>query len=235
MDPAIEARDVVKAHGGLRPLRLRDLQVARGDIVALQGPDAVQAAVIIDLLTGTTLPDSGEVRIAGRSTRDLPDQEAWLAFLDQFGIVNDRVVLLDGFSVAQNLAVPLTLSIDPMAADIRERVARLSAEVGLAEALHDQRVSDASKLTRALVRLARALALDPEILLIEHPSSDLDPAEVRSFASVAGHIAARRNLTVFAVASDSAFADYVGARPLSWRGATGQVRSAGTLRRWLGR
>ena len=231
----IALRGIVKAHGGLRPLRLRELDVAPGEVVTVSGLDTVQAAVLVDLLTGTVLPDAGEVEIGGWSTKDIPDQEAWLAFLDQFGLVNDRVVFLEELTVAQNLAVPLTLAIDPMAADVLGRVTALSEEIGLPGGHLDERMAGVSQVTRALVRLGRALALDPSVLLMEHPTLALDRAEVPGFAAAVRTAAARRGLSVLALTADPVFIDDAATRALSWRAATGAVSSARGPGRLFGR
>ena len=130
----IEVQSVIKNYGGLRPIRIRQLRVEAGEVVAIGGPDQQAAAVFTDLLTGTTLPDSGEVRIDGRSTALLAGADDWIAFLDRFGLVNERVVLLDQLTLAQNLAIPHTLDIDPMSPETRQTVARMAAEVGIASA-----------------------------------------------------------------------------------------------------
>ena len=122
--PLIEIDSVVKGYGGLRPLRLRGLRVDAGEAVAIHGPDRAAAAVITDLLTGTTLPDEGEVRISGLPTASIAGPDEWMAFLDRFGLVNDRVVLLDQLTLAQNLAVPHTLDLDPIPPEVVPVVAR---------------------------------------------------------------------------------------------------------------
>jgi hypothetical protein len=128
--PLIDIRSVVKHYGGLRPFRLRELSVESGDLVVIGGPDEQAAAIFTDLLTGTTLPDEGEILVAGRSTASLRTPDDWLAFLDRFGLVSARAVLLDQLTVAQNLAIAQTLDVDPMSAEASETASRLAAEVG---------------------------------------------------------------------------------------------------------
>jgi ABC-type branched-subunit amino acid transport system ATPase component len=66
--PAIVLRDVEKQYGGLRPLRVRDLHIATGDLVMLMGFDRPAAEVFVNLVTGAALPEQGEVTSLGRST-----------------------------------------------------------------------------------------------------------------------------------------------------------------------
>ena len=231
--PAIEIRDLVKEYRGLRPLRVRHLAVERGELVAVSGPDAVQASVLVDLITGATLPESGEIAIDGVSTASLTTQEAWLAFLDQFGIVNSRVVLLDSLSVAQNLAVPLTLSVDPLPAEIRTRVGAIALAVGLAPDLLDAPVGSIAADDRLRVKLGRAIALAPRTLLVEHPTLDLEPGQVRSAVRKLAALA-RPDVAILVVTAD-AEVTRVATRALSWQPGTGILRETPGWRRWLGR
>src|SRR5206468_8505523 len=121
----------------------------------------------VNLVTGATLPDAGTVSLFGRPTTAISDSADWLAVVDRFGIVSPRAVLLDALTVIQNLAMPFTLEIDPPADDIRDRAVALAAEVGLAEAAWSRPVGDLDAAARARIQLARALALDPAVLLLE--------------------------------------------------------------------
>jgi putative ABC transport system ATP-binding protein len=230
----IEVRDVTKDCGGLRPFRLRALTVEPGDLVAIEGPDRQAAAVLTDLLTGTVLPDEGVVVIGGRPTSELSSQDDWLAFLDRFGLVNGRVVLLDELSVAANLAVPLTLDLDPMPAHVRSAVAALASEVGLEAAMLDAPLQRVTSLSRFLIRLGRAVALNPAILIVEHPTADLlERREVAAAAETLRRVCTSRRVTAVMTTSDQRIPRHLMARTMSWRAATGELRQAGAWRRWL--
>ena len=101
----------------------------------------------------------------------MADSDAWLAMLDGVGIITDRAVLIGQFSVEQNMAMPFTLEIDPVAADVRPRVAALADAVGLVPADLTTRIAEAGGDVQARVRVARALALEPRVLLAEHPTA----------------------------------------------------------------
>ena len=81
------------------------------------------------------------MRVFGFDTAAITDGDEWLRTLDRFGILSDRAVLLDELTVAQNLAMTLTLAIDPIPADVRGRVEALAADVGLAADLLDRKVA----------------------------------------------------------------------------------------------
>jgi putative ABC transport system ATP-binding protein len=236
LDAVLQARGVVKAYGGLRPFRLRQLEVGRGEVVTLAGLDAAQAAVLVDLLTGTTLPDEGEVIVGGENTRAIGSQEVWLAFLERFGLAGERVVLLPELTVVQNLAIPLTLSVDPIPPSIRPRVEALAAAAGLRSSTLDTRVGQASAAERARIRLGRAMAHDPAILLLEHPTGGLEREAGEAYGADLRALATSRGTTVLAATADPAFVRAAATRALAWQAASGELnRSGGAIRRLLGR
>jgi len=104
--PVLELSAVVKDYRGLRPLRIDHLAIDPGEQLAVLGIDRPSAEILINLITGTTLPDRGDIRVFGRSTAAIQDSTEWMAFVDRFGLVTERAVLLDAMSVVQNLADP---------------------------------------------------------------------------------------------------------------------------------
>jgi len=230
--PAIAIRGLVKDYRGLRPLRVRELTVAPGELVTVSGLDATEASVLVDLITGATLPDSGEVAVGGVSTASLSSQDDWLGFLDRFGIVNPRVVLLDHLSVAQNLAVPLTLSVDPLAPDVRARVESMASEVDLRPGLLDAPVASVDAVDRLRVRLGRALALEPRVILVEHPTLNLDFSQAGAVADALAGVV-RPDMALLVLTGDPAVSN-LAARALTWEARTGGLQAVRGWRRRLG-
>ncbi|MDE3153590.1 MAG: ATP-binding cassette domain-containing protein [Acidobacteriota bacterium] len=233
--PILELRGIRKAYGGLRPLRLDALTLARGASVALLDVEQPAGEVLMNLITGVTLPDEGEVRLFGRTTAEIADGDEWLTLIDRLGMVSERVVLLEQLSVLQNLAVPFTLALDDIPADALPGITRLREEVGLAEDRAGDLVGAASPETRARLRLARALALDPQLVLMEHPSAGLTPEAAGRLAADIRAIAARRELAVLMITADKPFARAAAATPLSHQPATGALKAAGGWSRWFDR
>jgi ABC-type ATPase involved in cell division len=231
--PLIVIRDVVKAHGGLRPFRLKSLTLGAGESVRIDGPDRAAAAILTDLVTGTALPDAGVVIIDGRATSELAGQDEWLALLDRFGIVNDRVVLLEGLTVAQNLAIPVTLDLDPMPASVRRTVESLARDVGLDAAQLDTPLHATPRVVRSLVRVGRAVALAPAIVLMEHPTADLaEPPDVAAIAAAIRRVR-ERGTSIVVVSSDRRLPRDVTERTLIWQATTGETTNAHGWRRWF--
>jgi len=229
----LEIADVSKRYGALRPLRLAQLAVAAGESVAIVGLEHGAAEILVNLITGATLPDSGEVRLFGRATAAIADSTDWLATVDRFGIVSDRAVLLDQLSVVQNLAMPFTLDVEPPPDAVRQRAEALAREVGLAAAIGQAAVASIDALARTRVRLGRAIALDPQILVLEHATAALGREAAQAFGRDVRAIAARRGAAVIAATADERFAGAVAARVLVHDPATGELRER--RRGWFSR
>lgn len=222
----VEMRGVVKSYNALRPLRVAELSIAAAGRVALSGIDAPGAEVMLNLVTGASLPDEGEVRVFGRSTAAVSDGDEWLASLDRFGIVSERAVLLEGATLTQNLALPFALEIDPVPAETIARVESLADECGIGRDFLAQRAGDVPVAVRTRVHLARAIALDPRLLLMEHPTAALDDSDRRAFGVIVARLCEARTLTMLAVTQDQAFASAAAQQTLSLQPATGRLTAA---------
>jgi ABC-type lipoprotein export system ATPase subunit len=234
--PAVlEIRSLVKDYRGLRPLRIAKLAIGSAERVAVSGLDAASAEVLVNLVTGASLPDEGEVLIEGASTAAISDGDAWLASLDRFGIVSDRAVLLEGSTLLQNLALPFTIDIDAIAPAIKHRIESLAAEVGLPPERLQARVGELGPADRLRGQVARALALDPRIVVLEHPTVMLSRDAVAVVARDAADALDRRRTAALAITEDPDFAAVFGVRWLKLNGGTGELMTAKSRWRLFGR
>jgi ABC-type polar amino acid transport system ATPase subunit len=234
---ALTLAGVSKTYGGLRPLRVQDLHVAPSDTVAILGFDRPCAEVFVNLVTGATLPETGEIAVFGRLTSAIADSDDWLATVDRFGIVSERAVLLDQLTTLQNLAMPFTLDIEPLPDDVRQKAIAIANEIRLPETLWSRPVAELDAAARMRLRLGRAVALDPAILLLEHVSAAMPPEAAVTLGADARATAGRRGIALVAATLDEPFARAVAARVLSWDAASGKTvdwRPGGLFRRWLG-
>jgi ABC-type transporter Mla maintaining outer membrane lipid asymmetry ATPase subunit MlaF len=222
-DAVLQIRDVQKQYGALRPLRVRSLDVMRGATVALVGLDAAAAEIFVNLVTGSMLPDTGQVRVFGVDTSAIDDAEDWLRRLDRFGILSDRAVLLDALTAAQNLAMTFSLAVDAIPPEVRTAVEALARDVGLASDVLERKVADLSTLDRARVRLGRAVALAPDLLVMEHPTANLGGTDVQPFARDLRRLADGRGLTAVAVTADARFASAITSDVRRLQPATGDL------------
>jgi ABC-type lipoprotein export system ATPase subunit len=228
--PLIELRDIFKDYKGLRPLRITALDVRPGARVAIAGLDRISAEVFLNLLSGAILPDRGEVRIFGQSTTMIRDDVEWMASLDRFGIVTERAMLLDGFSIAQNLVLPMSLDIDPISDEMAARMRQIAGEVQLPDTLLDRPAVRAAPPIRMRLHLGRALALDPRVLLMEHPTATLPREDVAAFGEAVRTLVQARGIAMLALTEDDEFAEIVATERYKLQPGTGAL--APVKRRW---
>lgn len=233
MTPILELVGVSKAYGALRPLRIDRLTVHSGEAVAILGLDGPAAEVLVNLVMGAVLPDEGQVTAFGRETASISDAAEWVALADRFGIVSDRLVLLDALTVIQNLSMPFTLNIEPPPADVRERARALARLVGLPDSSWDAPVASLGDAARVRVHLARALAPKPELLLLEHAAAGLEHSASRAeLARLVSAVASRGGTAILALTADPAFASGMAARVLRHDAGTGRLAGAAGWRVW---
>jgi len=209
------------------------LSIAPGERVAIGGVDAGAAEILVNLVTGATLPDEGSVTTFGKYTADISNGDEWLASLDAFGIVSPRAVMLDAATVQQNLAMPFTLEIDPVPADIATKVEILATECGIAAGDLSRRAGEQGATIRARVHLARAVALNPKLLVLEHPTAGIADADKIGLAKSAAAVAQARQLAMLAITQDLEFAETLAHRPLALEPATGALVPWRKKRGWF--
>lgn len=222
--PVLQLSNIRKQYHGLRPLRVRALSLGAGERVALAGLDAAAAEVLVNLVTGASLPDEGNVLVFGRSTHRIADGDEWLASLDRFGIVSPRAVLLESATVLQNLAMPFTLSIDPVPSDVAARVASLASEAGIPHERLEQAVAQLPMELRVRAHVARAIALDPVLLILEHPTAGALPAERRSFGRTVAALTDARQLATLIISEDREFSASAAQVRYTLEPATGELK-----------
>ncbi len=232
-DVLVSIRAVTKDYRSLRPLRVEQLDLWPGQTTALLGMDAAAAEVLVNLITTTTLPDAGEVCVFGRATTEVKDRDAWIDLLDHFGILSERAVLVDSLSVRQNLLMPHSLEVDEPSEEVCEKVARMVEEIGLDASVLDQPAGEVGKAVRARVRLGRALALKPRVLLVEHPSTLVDEHEAKDLATDLARVVAARKVACLVMTADRAFAYAVTDRVLELEAATGRLRPPSRWKRFF--
>lgn len=234
-EPLLEITDLEKDYHTLRPLRVRQLSVRPGDVFSISGIDILGAETFVHLVTGAALPDDGNVTLFGRNTRGITDTEAWLKSLDGVGLITARGILIEAFSVLQNIALSLTLDVDPIDLGVVPQTGALAREVGIAPNLFDVPVAKVAPDIKMRVHLARALALAPKLLIAEHPSAALPRESVAEFGGDLGNIARTRNLGLIAITADDALAKAVGGTRLELVAATGELRTLSRIRRLFGK
>jgi ABC-type transporter Mla maintaining outer membrane lipid asymmetry ATPase subunit MlaF len=233
-DALVELRGVSKDYHALRPLRIHQLDLRQGRSLAVLGLDLAMAEVLVNLITGANLPDTGEVRVFGRATRDVTSADEWVSTLDGFGLISERAVLVEQFTAEQNLAMPLSLEVDDMSPALRRQVRAIAEEVSFPADTLGELTGSLSAAWKLRLRLGRALALGPRVLLAEHPNASLDAEAAAAFAADFARIIRSRQLASLVLTADRAFAGAVADEVLTLEPATGALKAVTGWRRWFG-
>lgn len=152
-----------------------DLHVDDGEFIAIEGPSGSGKSTLLGLLAGIELPDAGSVSVLGHDLARLSPAERARLRQRRVGMIFQAFGLLPSLSAGENVALPLALAgrAEP---DRRARAAAALEEVGLRGAI-DARIDELSGGERQRVAVARALAIDPVIILADEPTGSLDEGQ----------------------------------------------------------
>jgi len=211
----IEVRDVTMAYGDFVLMRGLSFTVRRADVFVIMGGSGCGKSSLLRHMIGLHEPATGEILYRGESFTHA-DPEGRDAMLRRMGVLYQQGALWSSMTLAENVALPLGEYTDLSAAEIREIACLKLALVGL-KGFEDFYPAQISGGMRKRAGLARAIALDPEVLFFDEPSAGLDPISSRLLDDLI--LALRDSLgativvvthelpSIFAIADDSVFLD----------------------------
>jgi len=223
---AVEVENVYKSFGNQTVLNGVSLTVNRGETLAILGRSGTGKSVLLRMIIGLQKPDLGAVRIHGEDITGLSlDQLSEIR--EKMGFLFQQAALYDSLTVEQNVAFPLQHHRRAMpASEQRDLVKQLLAEVGMVGRL-DKMPSDISGGMQKRVGLARALALDPDILLLDEPTAGLDPISSAEIDELILKLQAEHRMASIVVTHDLSSAKTIAGRVILLN--QGKVTAEGTF------
>jgi phospholipid/cholesterol/gamma-HCH transport system ATP-binding protein len=198
--PAIAVQGLRKAFGDQRVLNGITFQVAQGETVAVIGRSGGGKSVLLKLLIRLQLPDSGSIRIADQEVTNLGDRQL-NEVRKKIGFLFQQAALYDSLTVEENVAFPLSRHSKMSTQEQGKRVRELLGEVGMDQD-RGKWPSQISGGMQKRVGLARALALDPQILLFDEPTAGLDPITAEEIGKLIADLKQKHQVSAIVVTHD---------------------------------
>ncbi|GMM93350.1 ABC transporter ATP-binding protein [Qipengyuania sp. MTN3-11] len=179
-----------------------DLKVRRGEILGVVGGSGTGKSVLMRSIIGLQIPDEGHIEVFGRSITDADPDEV-LGIRDRWGVLFQGGALFSTLTVGENVEVPLKQFFPELSDDLRHDIARYKVKLsGLPEEAVNKYPAELSGGMKKRAGLARALALDPELLFLDEPTAGLDPIGAAAFDQLTLELKKTLGLTVFLITHD---------------------------------
>src|SRR6202050_5398909 len=200
IEPPIEVKGLRKSFGAQTVLDGLTFQLVAGQVTCVLGRSGTGKSVLLKLLIGLETPDAGSIRLEGRDISSATPKELNEA-RKKVGFLFQQSALYDSMTIEENVAFPLRRHTKLSDAECHDRVHQLLGSVGLEEDL-DKMPSDISGGMSKRVGLARALALEPPILMFDEPTAGLDPITAAEIAKLIVELRDQRHITSIVVTHD---------------------------------
>lgn len=197
----VSVRDLVNRFGDFVVHDHLDLDVHRGEILGVVGGSGTGKSVLMRSIIGLHRPNSGTIRVFGEDTTELSSSELRV-LQKKWGVLFQEGALFSSQTVAENIQVPLREYTDMSQALMNEVASLKLSMVGLPPDAAPKYPSELSGGMKKRAGLARALALDPDLLFLDEPTAGLDPIGANQFDELVRDLQKSLGLTVFMVTHD---------------------------------
>jgi phospholipid/cholesterol/gamma-HCH transport system ATP-binding protein len=228
-DPMISVIGLVKSFGDKKVLNGIDLEIGRGESLMLVGGSGAGKSVFIKHLIGLLQPDDGHVVVDGVDLTLAPP-EAVLELRKRFGMTFQEGALFDSMNVADNIAFPVRRHTKKPEVEVAARV-RQCLELVRLPGIENKMPSELSGGMRRRVGFARAIALEPEILLFDEPTTGLDPINTAAIGNVINQLRRELRVTAMTITHDMGLATRIADRVAMMR--RGRIHMIDTPDRFL--
>jgi phospholipid/cholesterol/gamma-HCH transport system ATP-binding protein len=199
--PAIEVRGLCTAFGDHVVHEDLDLVVNRGEVLGVVGGSGAGKSVLLNTIIGLRDPQAGSIRVFGQELQTA-SKRSWTAIERSWGVLFQQGALFSNLTVRENVAAPMFEHTKLSRKEINELADLKIALVGLRADAALLKPAELSGGMRKRAGLARALALDPELLFLDEPTSGLDPIGAAAFDELIADLSESLELTVFMITHD---------------------------------
>jgi phospholipid/cholesterol/gamma-HCH transport system ATP-binding protein len=222
-DAIIEVRDLVRKFGGRAVLNGISFSVNKGDTVIIMGGSGCGKSTLLRHIIGSMKPTSGSIKLFGEEITTMPQTQLEKLRL-RFGMNFQFGALLQSLTVGENVALPLVenSSVDPEIVDL---IVKMKLELVGLTGFENLKPAEISGGMRKRVGLARAVALDPELLFSDEPTSGLDPIMTAVIDQLTLDLTRKLDMTAVVVSHDMTSAFRIGTKMIM----LGAGKRAGTI------